>query len=301
MQYDGKNKFSMEQDYSTLGQILPKTEYNLEQNLGDFSYQTQNAGQSNFDMSNMSQYTSSHSQVSSMPHSEGSVMEKQETTMHTYTSQSNTAYFGGEPLTLYASGGEPVTLYANNAGVVSQGFQVQQKQPVQISQTRKSTKTITLLPPPGMTKKYLQHRAMQSQPRQTQISQYHKPNQNPMMVNIQTRPQKSQQMLHNSGVDNDETTIRPRLINILPNSGEVEKVKVIAPTQRFYPMDSSKPAESYKISLIFDEYSNPLVNLSGNKKKFIQHIHQAVLNFMRDHKIPDASFCQNVLNKEEVS
>jgi len=188
-------------------------------------------------------------------------------------------YFGGESLTLYASGGEPVTLYANTAGVVSQGFQGQQGAPSTKSEAGKHAKTITLLPPPGMTKKFLQQRTLQPKPTQIQSRTNY---QNSMLLNLQPSQLKS----------------NSRLINILPNSGEVQKLKLVSPGQKFYPMNS-KSDENFQICLKLDEYGRPTVSLTGNQKKFIQHIHQAVLNFMRDHKIPVSSFCQHVLQKRE--
>ena len=154
------------------------------------------------------------------------------------------------------------------------------------------------MPPPEMTKKFIQKRNNQVQSKQIQLAQFPQTNPKPQLSNIQTQPQLPLQHPSKSLSENNQTGLK--VITILPNSGELQKVKILNPGQRFYPLDNIKSPENYNISLNFDEYGNHVVLLTGSKKKFIQHIHQAVLNFMRDHKIPVKSFCRNVLNKEEV-
>ena len=186
-------------------------------------------------------------------------------------SQSQGNYLGGEPLTLYASGGEPVTLYANNAGVVSQAF----INPHQ--EMSSNNETFTLPPPARMSKKLLKPKSLQPKVIQSQ----------PRII--------QKQVAYQIG------NLQPKQINMFPSpAGEIQTIKVLPQTQKFYPLNS-RSDNTFQISLNLDEFGNPTVNLNGNQKKFIQHIHQAVLNFMRDNKIPAASFCKHVLNNDQVS
>ena len=313
-QHETNNMFSVKQNsYNSRceagsyfsGSINPNTQENyFSQSSGQYFTQNEHsnsAGHSNYvspeisqyytNINNANQFLSQPQEYSSVPaYNDSSILKSEETVSQTFTTQPHPAYFGGEPMTLYGSGGEPVTLYANNAGVVSQSCHLQQK-PVQLSETRKST----LAPPPRMTKTFLQQRAKQVQPKQVQLAQI---TPKPHLLNIQTQPQLPHQQPSQSFNENNLTGLKMK--NMLPTSGEVQKVKILNPGQRFYPLDNIKSQENYNISLNFDEYGNHVVLLTGSKKKFIQHIHQAVLNFMRDHKIPVKSFCRNVLNKEEV-
>ena len=65
-------------------------------------------------------------------------------------------------------------------------------------------------------------------------------------------------------------------------------------------MEKDQTGQSFKIGLTFDPFGKREVILSGNKEKFISFIHQTILSFLREHKIPVKSFCQSVLRRTEV-
>lgn len=65
-------------------------------------------------------------------------------------------------------------------------------------------------------------------------------------------------------------------------------------------VEKDQTGQSFKIGLTFDPFGKREVILSGNKEKFISFIHQTILSFLREHKIPVKSFCQSVLHRTEV-
>ena len=111
-------------------------------------------------------------------------------------------------------------------------------------------------------------------------------------TNIASRKE-NERNIHRKTKQERDATINENTVNI-------RKVKSMPPGTNLYQINTENEND-FKIGLHLNASGHPEVQVNGSTKKFVQYIHQAVLNFMREYSIPVKIFCRHVLQNADVS